>query len=80
MARRCEGGQLLPGLPPRASRAPRSSIEWRVAERAGQGVFAIEELLEALLEQARSEARAAGALGSPGEAAAAEGLVLPREA
>ena len=73
MARRCEGGQLLPGLTSKSvARAALEHPEWRVAERAGQGVFAIEELLEALLE--RRAARApAGALGTPGEAAAAEG-------
>ena len=81
MARRCEGGQLLPGLTSKSvARAALEHPEWTVAARAGQCVFAIEELLEVLLEQARSEGREADALGTPEAAAAAEGLVLLREA
>ena len=78
MARRCEGGQLLPGLTSKSvARAAMEHPEWKVASRAGQGVFAIEELLEGLLEQVRSERREADAIDAPEEE---EVLVLPREA
>ena len=79
MARRCEGGQLLPGLTSKSvARAALEHPEWKVAARAGQGVFAIEELLESLLEQVRSERREAGAVDTPEEEE--EVLVLLREA
>jgi hypothetical protein len=79
MARRCEGGQLLPGLTSKSvARAALEHPEWKVAARAGQGVFAIEELLEGLLEQVRSESREADAVDTPEEEE--ELLVLPREA
>ena len=78
MAMRCEGGQLLPGLTSKSvARAAMEHPEWKVAARAGQGVFAIEELLEGLLEQVRSERREADAIDAPEEE---EVLVLPREA
>ena len=81
MARRCEGGQLLPGLTSKSvARAALEHPEWKVAARAGQGVFAIEELLESLLEQVRSERRVeADAVDTP-EEEEEEVLVLPREA
>ena len=55
--------------------------EWKVAARAGQGVFAIEELLESLLEQVRSERRVEADAGDTPEEEEEEVLVvLPREA
>ena len=57
MAERC-GLQLLPGLTSESvKRAAAAHPEWRVAATAGQGVFAIEELLEGLLAEVKSEAR-----------------------
>lgn len=82
MARRCEGGQLLPGLTSKSvARAALEHPEWKVAARAGQGVFAIEELLESLLEQVRSERRVEADAGDTPEEEEEEVLVvLPREA
>ena len=60
MARLC-GTHLLPGLTSASvARAAAEHPGWRVASRVGQGVFAIEELLEGLLEEVRQEGRAAG--------------------
>lgn len=56
MARQC-GTQLLPGLTSESvRRAAKEHPEWTVASRAGQGVFAIDELLEGLLAAVRQPA------------------------
>lgn len=55
MAQRC-GTHLLPGLTSDSvARAAMEHPEWQVASRSGQGVFAIEECLEQLLERVRRE-------------------------
>ena len=60
MARQC-GTQLLPGLTSKSvARAAAEHPGWQVASRKGQGVFAIEELLEGLLQRVRRERREAG--------------------
>lgn len=52
MAEEC-AFHLLPSLTSESIvRAVRAHPEWRVAKRCGQGVFAIEELLESLLDEA----------------------------
>ena len=66
MAMRCGYAQYLPGLTSDSvRRAAAEHPEWVVAKRAGEGVFAVEECLEALLDRARREkaesARTAGA-------------------
>ena len=56
MAQQC-GMQLLPGLTSDSvRRAAAEHPEWVVASRAGQGVFAIDELLEGLLAAVRRPA------------------------
>jgi len=58
MALRC-GQQLLPGLTSASvRRAAAENPQWQVASCAGQGVFAIEECLEALLQRARDDKKA----------------------
>ena len=55
MAQQC-GTRMLPGLTSDSVR--RGALEnpdWIVASKAGEGVFAIEELLEALLQRVRRE-------------------------
>ena len=65
---RC-GVQYLPGLTSKSvERAAAEHPEWNVAPSQGQGVFAIEECLEMLLERVRRE-KAAGAEGEGGRAA-----------
>jgi len=60
MAERC-GIHYLPGLTSSSvERAAAEHPEWHVASRAGQGVFAIEECLERLLERVRREQGEAG--------------------
>ena len=55
MARQC-ATHLLPGLTSDSVRASAAdNPSWQVAERAGQGVFATEELLESLLARVRAE-------------------------
>lgn len=59
MAERC-GIHYLPGLTSESvEKAAKEHPEWRVAETAGQGVFAVEECLEALLERVKEEQKAA---------------------
>ena len=54
MARQC-AFQYLPGLTSASVReAAAENPAWRVASKAGQGVFAIEECLEEILEGVRS--------------------------
>jgi len=61
MARQC-GLQLLPGLTSDSvRRAAMEHPEWHVAASAGQGVFAIEECLEMLLQRVRVPERVAAA-------------------
>lgn len=55
MAARC-GQQLLPGITSKSiERAAAENPAWVVAPSAGQGVFAFEECVEALLQRVRSE-------------------------
>lgn len=63
MAQKCSI-HFLPGLTSKSvERAALEHPEWVVAPSAGQGVFAIEECLETLLERARRETGAATAAG-----------------
>jgi len=60
MAERC-GGHYLPGLTSDSARqAAAANPSWHVAKKAGQGVFAIEECLEDLLERVKREQDATG--------------------
>lgn len=62
MAHRCTGAQLLPGLTSDSvARAAAENPAWEVAPSAGQGVFAVEECLERLLERVRREKAEAAA-------------------
>ena len=82
MARQC-GTQLLPGLTSKSvARAAAEHPEWQVASRKGQGVFAIEELLEGLLQRVRRERREAGEGegGLPVREENEQVLVLPGDA
>mmetsp|Transcript_37547 Transcript_37547/g.62167 ORF Transcript_37547/g.62167 Transcript_37547/m.62167 type:complete len:335 (-) Transcript_37547:308-1312(-) len=55
MAQQC-GVHLLPALTSRSvERAAAENPTWQVASRSGEGVFAIEELLEQLLQRVRAE-------------------------
>ena len=59
MAARC-GTRMLPGLTSASvRRAAAENPDWEVASVAGQGVFAVEELLESLLERVRAAKPAA---------------------
>lgn len=70
MAERC-GVQLLPGLTSDSVRAAAAEHpEWQVAETAGQGVFAIEECLEKLLERVRRDKAAEATEEDPAAPAA----------
>jgi phosphoserine phosphatase len=56
MANQCGYARHLPGLTSDSvRRAAAENPSWRVASKAGQGVFAIEQCLEELLEQVRKE-------------------------
>ena len=62
---RSAAAHLLPGLTSDSvARAAMEHPEWQVASRSGQGVFAIEECLEQLLERVRREKAAALAMST----------------
>eukprot|EP00966_Prymnesium_polylepis_P278080 6425470-Prymnesium_polylepis.1 len=66
MLHRCRGSSES------VRRAAAAHPSWRVAARAGQGVFAIEECLEVLLARARREKEEAAAGGEAAEVADAD--------
>lgn len=66
MAQACGGGHYLPSLTSASIvKAVKENPSWEVAERAGQGVFAIEEILRRILATVEAGARQAARPSGP---------------